>query len=84
MAIRIDSLNDCTYLVYFYFPENAKDTKTVRRKNETFNNFKLNNHIKLRYFNVKMIGRRVTGVVKWIMCKIILVISQRRKACYFL
>ena len=53
MAIPIDFINDFTYLLYFYFSENAKVRKTVRRKNKSLNNFKLINHIKLRSFNVK-------------------------------
>ena len=39
MAIHIDFINDFTYLLHFYFSENAKVRKTVRRKNESFNNF---------------------------------------------
>ena len=33
MAIRIDFINDFTYLLLFYFTENAKVRKTVQRKN---------------------------------------------------
>ena len=39
MAIRIDFINDFTYLLHFYFSENAKVRKTARRKNLIFNNF---------------------------------------------
>ena len=33
MAIRIDFMNDFTCLLHFYFSENAKVRKTIRRKN---------------------------------------------------
>ena len=33
MAIRIDFINDFTYLLHFYLLENANVRKTVRRKN---------------------------------------------------
>ena len=73
MAIRIDFINDFTYLLHFYFSENAKVRKTIRRKKLIFNNFQLINYINLRYFNVKLLVE-ITSVVKWILCKIILVI----------
>ena len=53
MAIRIDFINDFTYLLHFYFSENAKVMKMVRRKKRTLNIVLLINHIKLLSFNVK-------------------------------
>ena len=53
MAIRLNFIKYFTYLLYFYFSENAKVRRMVRRKNETFNNVKQINHMHLRSFNVK-------------------------------
>ena len=53
MAIRIDFINDFTYLLHFYFSENAKVIKNDTAQKKTLNNFLLINYIKLPYFKVK-------------------------------
>ena len=42
MAIRIDFINDFTNLLQFYFLENVKVRKTVRRKKLDFQQFLAN------------------------------------------
>ena len=50
MAIRIDFINDFTYLLHFYFSENAKVRKTVRRKKLDFQQFLTNKSHKTTFF----------------------------------
>ena len=52
MAISIDFINEFTYLLHFYFSENAKVRNFGKSQKLVFQQFLANNHIELRSFNV--------------------------------
>ena len=53
MCIRFDFINDLTYLLHFYFSENAKVRKNVTAQKLDFQQVLANQLLKLRSFNVK-------------------------------
>ena len=70
MAIHIDFIKYFTHLLHFYYLEKANVMRTVGAT------IRLSIFFWLYVLLMLMTGRTVTSSVKWISCKISLVISQ--------